>query len=293
MQEERFDCDWSETGLLYVLQTEHGVSEFAATDRLLREEFGVAATRIDPTHLADFDPSLKPGLAGGFHYPGDASLRPDLLNKHWSQRLRDRGVTFRENCTLQTLQKSAGKISRLQTSQGDLTADAYVFATGAWSTQLAKQLDTRIPIEPGKGYSVTMRRPDPCPSYPMLFPEHRVGVSPFASGYRLGSIMEFAGYDTSIAPARIQQLRDSAAHYLHQPYTDDPGETWYGWRPMTWDSLPIIGRAPKLANAYLATGHNMLGMSLATATGRLIAEMLTGDKPHLDVSAYSPARFGA
>jgi D-amino-acid dehydrogenase len=293
IQEERLDCEWAETGLLYVLQSEHGMEDFAANDRLLREEFGVAATRIEGSKLAEFDPSLKPGLAGGFHYPGDASLRPDLLNKHWSQRLIERGVVFRENSSLQKIEKSAGKISRLQTSQGEMTADAYVFATGAWSTQLAQQLDARIPIQPGKGYSVTMRRPNPCPRLPMLFPEHRVGVSPFANGYRLGSIMEFAGYDTSIAPARIQQLRDAATHYLHQPYTDDPGQEWYGWRPMTWDSLPIIGRTPRLANAYLATGHNMLGMSLATATGRLIGEMLSGEKPHIDVSAFSPARFAA
>jgi D-amino-acid dehydrogenase len=124
----------------------------------------------------------------------------------------------------------------------------------------------------------------------MLFPEHRVGVSPFDGGCRLGSIMEFAGYDTSIPTSRIEQLHDSARRYLRTPIAAG-GTAWYGWRPMTWDSLPIIGRVPKLANAWLATGHNMLGMSLATATGRLVAELIEGLPTHIDAAAYSLERF--
>jgi D-amino-acid dehydrogenase len=101
----------------------------------------------------------------------------------------------------------------------------------------------------------------------MLFPEHRVGVSPFEQGYRLGSMMEFTGFDTSIPAARMQQLRDSATPYLVEPSTDVVQEEWYGWRPMTWDSLPIIGRLPKRHNGYLATGHNMLVPSGGGAIG--------------------------
>jgi len=125
----------------------------------------------------------------------------------------------------------------------------------------------------------------------MLFPEHKVGVTPFENGYRLGSIMDFAGYDSTISTRRIDQLRESAVPYLVTPFTKDIREKWYGWRPMTWDSLPIIGRVPNLGNAYLATGHNMLGMSLATATGKLIAEILQGKSTHLDPAPYSPGRF--
>jgi D-amino-acid dehydrogenase len=182
-------------------------------------------------------------------------------------------------------------VTALATSQGSLAADRYVFALGGWSPRIAKELECPIPIEQGKGYSVTMHRPDPCPVHPMLFPEHRIGVSPFADGYRLGSMMEFAGYDTSIPARRIQQLHDSAKPYLVSPSGAGPEETWYGWRPMTWDSLPIIGPTPRLANAFLATGHNMLGMSLATATGKLVAEMMEGVSPHLDPAPFSPRRF--
>lgn len=291
IRDESLACEWKENGLLYVLQTEHGMHEFAENDRFLSEHFGVQARRIEGRDLAAFDPALKSGLAGAFHYPGDTSVRPDLLNATWSAQLKARGVTFVENCQLRSVEKKSGRAVGLQTSQGYLQAERYVMATGAWSVLLANALECAIPIEPGKGYSVTMARPSRCPQYPMLFPEHRVGVSPFDAGYRLGSMMEFAGFDTTIPAARIQQLQDSAAHYLDAP--TEPGElqTWYGWRPMTWDSLPIIGRVPKLENVFLATGHNMLGMSLATATGRLISELMQGHAPHIEATAFSPTRF--
>ncbi|MBI1347950.1 FAD-dependent oxidoreductase [bacterium] len=289
--ETALECEWTENGLLYVLQTSHGMAEFAKTDRLLTTEFGVQARRFEGSELTTLEPALKPGLAGAFHYPGDISIRPDLLNANWAQWLQQSGVKFVENCELVSLRRTAGAISSLLTSQGELRADRVVFATGALSARLSETLNCRIPIEPGKGYSVTMTRPRICPRYPMLFPEHRVGVSPFKTGYRLGSMMEFAGFNTSIPDHRIQQLRDSARPYLLEPFADGELERWYGWRPMTWDSLPIIGRVPRLANAYLATGHNMLGVSLATATGRLIRELLLKETPHIDPVAFSPNRF--
>jgi D-amino-acid dehydrogenase len=172
-----------------------------------------------------------------------------------------------------------------------MEADRFVFATGAWSAQLSDQLECRIPVEPGKGYSITMERPNLCPRYPMLFPEHNIGVTPFEHGYRLGSMMEFVGYDTSIPEFRVRQLQECARPYLVEPFTETTLETWYGWRPMTWDSLPIIGRVPRLNNAYLATGHNMLGLSLAAGTGKLVAEIVQGQPTHIDARPFSPERF--
>lgn len=291
MAEERLACQWKETGLLYVLQTQQGLDEFRRTDQFLSDQFGVTAQLIDGSELTAFEPALKRGLAGAFYYPGDASLRPDALAAQWCARLRERGVTFRENCELLAIRNEGGRTILLSTSAGELRADRYVFAAGAWSTLLAEQLGCSIPIQPGKGYSVTMARPARCPRYPMLFPEQKVGVTPFDDGYRLGSMMEFCGYDSSIPPRRIEQLRRGAERYLLDPHTDRVEETWFGWRPMTWDSLPIIGPVPRLKNAFLATGHNMLGMSLATATGRLVAEMIRGVPTHLDPAAFSPARF--
>lgn len=116
------------------------------------------------------------------------------------------------------MDKSGGRILALETSKGRIEADRFVFALGAWSAKLAPILGCRIPVEPGKGYSLTMARPKACPSHPMLLPEEKVGVSPFKQGYRLGSLMEFAGYDSSSPAHRIDQLRHSAEHYLVEPH---------------------------------------------------------------------------
>jgi D-amino-acid dehydrogenase len=288
---QSLDCEWQDSGLLYVLQTPSGMREFAETDHMLREHFGVKARRIDGEELQDFDPALKPGLAGAYYFENDSFVRPDRLALNWSEQLKAAGVTFIEECEMLSLEKTSTNVTSIETTRGSLWADHFVIAAGAWSTKFAEQLDCRIPIEPGKGYSITMQRPDTCPRYPMLLPEHHVGVTPFEHGYRLGSMMEFVGFDSSIPESRIQQLRDSATPYLVEPFTEEIQETWFGWRPMTWDSLPIIGRATKLDNTYLATGHNMLGMSLATGTGKLIAEIVQGQVPHIDTHAFSPSRF--
>jgi len=234
---------------------------------------------------------LARNSGGAFYYADDAQVRPDRLAMAWTEKLRDDGVTFLEDCAAESLEITGGRLSQLRTSQGALHADHYVIAAGAWSTHFARQLGCHIPIEPGKGYSVTMQRPELCPRYPMLLPDHHVGVTPFKDGYRLGSMMEFVGFDTSIPASRIQQLREAAQPYLLEPFTDVVQETWYGWRPMTWDSLPIIGRVPQLENTYLATGHNMLGLSLATGTGKLVAEIVQRQTPHIDPDPYSPSRF--
>lgn len=291
ISDQTLDFEWHESGLLHVLETDSGMRDFAEKDKLLADQFGILAQRIEGEDLPEFDPAIKSGLAGAFYYEGDAFARPDILNANWSKRLRENGVTFVENCKLIAIKKKQGQVKSLQTSQGTLTADRFVFAAGAWSTQLSSHLECRIPVEPGKGYSVTMERPGICPKYPMLFPENNVGVTPFDHGYRLGSMMEFIGFDESIPDRRIHQLRESAKPYLVEPFTEKILSTWYGWRPMTWDSLPIIGRVPRLDNAYLATGHNMLGLSLAAGTGKLIAEIIREQPTHIDSTAFSPDRF--
>ena len=286
-----FEAEWQPLGLLYVLRTRRGMDRFAAQDAMLRDTFGVAATRIEGSELPQFEPALLPGLAGGFLYEGDAFLRPDALTGNWRRWLARRGVRFEENRRVHGVETTAGAIVRLLADGGDVTADHYVFAGGAWSTALAAELGCRLPIEPGKGYSITTTRPRNCPRHAMLFSEHRVGVTPFDAGFRLGSMMEFAGFDKTLPPWRIRQLIDSARHYLREPAGDEVLETWCGWRPMTWDSLPVVGRVPGIANGVLATGHHMLGMTMAPATGRLVSEIIGEGSMHIDPAPFSPARF--
>ncbi|MEM9701237.1 MAG: FAD-dependent oxidoreductase, partial [Planctomycetota bacterium] len=182
-----------------------------------------------------------------------------------------------------------------------------------------RALGVQVPVAPGKGYSLTLHLeehgidPAAVPHVPMLLPEVRVAVTPHVGGsgsngkprpaaLRLGSVMEFAGYDPSIARKRLALLTRGASKFLNvpsePPRDDHPAgdNRWAGWRPMTPDGVPLIGPAPggrdgRADNLYVAAGHNMLGLSMAPSTGRLIAEMVTNAAPHLDPTLYDPQRF--
>src|SRR5262249_50071783 len=147
-----------------------------------------------------------------------------------------------------------GRARAAVTTKGEMPADAFVVAAGALTPLLSKHVGCKIPIQPGKGYSITMPRPARCPTIPLIFEEHRVAGTPMKSGYRLGSTMEFAGYDATLSRRRLDILRRGARHYLHEPDGDVVEEEWFGWRPMTYDSKPIIGFSPALANVLIAAG---------------------------------------
>jgi len=291
MKEESFGCEWEARGMLVVFLHREAMEHHAETDRLLRESFDMGAERYDGDRVVELEPALKPGLAGGWLYKSDAHLRPDKLMSSWRRVLEGRGVTVRECCEMTGIASENGQARAVVTRQGEIAGDAFVVATGAWTPLLGEHLGCRVPIQPGKGYSITMPRPANCPRIPLIFDEHRVAVTPWSSGYRLGSTMEFAGYDTSINPQRLQLLREGAEPYLQEPYCEPVLEEWYGWRPMTSDSKPIIDRSPTLANVLIAAGHNMIGVATATATGKLVAEMLSGERPHIDPAPFAVTRF--
>jgi D-amino-acid dehydrogenase len=290
LDKEGIECEWEQVGCLFVYQSKKGMDGYAATDKLLRDEFNVGGTRYDGSELVDLEPALVGGLGGAWHYEMDCHLRPDKLMSNWKDVLIRKGVEIKENCELTAIHGN-GSASSISTNQGEISADAFLVATGAVTPLLNKHLGCKIPIQPGKGYSITMPRPEICPRIPMLLQEHKVGVTPFASGYRLGSTMEFSGYDETLNSSRMQLLRDGAADYLHEPFTEPVEEEWYGWRPMTYDGKPIIDRSPKFSNVWIAAGHNMLGLTMAPGTGKLVAELLNDEKPHVDTKPFSVRRF--
>lgn len=297
------ECDWQSRGLLFVFHSKDGMEHYARTDELMSNEFGIGAKRFDGDALCELESAIRPGLGGAWLYETDAHLRSDLLMRSWRNHLVERGVEIREGCEVKGFVRdssmamaiSVGQASSLSGQAGSLPheirADAFVLAAGALTPFLNDNLGCRIPIQPGKGYSITTARPRRCPTLPMIFEEHRVAVTPFADGYRIGSMMEFVGYDESIEPKRINYLRETAAKYLHDPIGETVQEQWFGWRPMTPDSLPLIGPSPAMSNVIIAAGHNMLGLSMAPATGRLVAEMLDGQDPHIEPTPYRPTRF--
>src|SRR5262249_3697292 len=158
---------------------------------------GLSAERHDGDALLALEPALKPGLAGGWHYRTDAHLRPDRLMASWRRVLEARGVRIHEHRTADGFVREGDRARVVTTAGGGLGADAFVVAAGALTPFLNQPLGCRIPIQPGKGYSITMPRPAKCPVTPLVLEEHRVAVTPMRSGYRLGSTMEFAGYDAT------------------------------------------------------------------------------------------------
>lgn len=292
IEKEQIDCEWETKGLLFVFRSRAALDHYTHTDEVLREQFGLGARRFDADALLALEPALLPGCAGGYLYESDAHLRPDRLMSELRRVLVGLGVEIRENCEVTGFVWENGTAKAVRTTSGEIAADQFVIATGAWTPLLNRELGCRVPIQPGKGYSVTMPRPAVCPTYPLIFEEHRVAVTPFRSGYRLGSTMEFAGYDASLNRSRLSILTDAAKLYLRDPLAEPVQEEWWGWRPMTYDGLPIIDRAPAAGNVLIAAGHNMLGLSMAPATGKLVAELLGGTKPHIDPGPYRLARFG-
>jgi len=290
VEEGILDCEWEERGSLHIYQDEKPFEKFAATAQLLDQEFGLPPERLDGDQLQAMEPTLNAGLAGAWYFPDDVHVRPDRLLASWRRQLEQQGVEIHEECELKRLVCEQGRVVAAVTEDAEFDVDGVVVATGALTPLLARQLGCRLPIQPGKGYSITMPRPEPCPSIPLLFVQHKVAATPMMTGYRLGSMMEFNGYDTRIKPRRLRLLRRAAEQYLAAPYCDPVEEEWYGWRPMTSDGVPFIDLLPGLENAWVAAGHNMLGLSMAPATGQLIAELIDGGPTSIDPAPYRIAR---
>ena len=291
IQSENIECEWREVGLLTVYDTEVGFNAFEKTNRLLQENFGVSATPYDAAAMVELEPALKPGFGGGWHFEGDCHMRPEKFMAVMKERLAAKGVNIVEQVSVDHFVRENGAAKAISGSGQTYDADQFVVATGAMTPFLNKHLGCKIPIQPGKGYSLTMPTPERMPKIPLIFHDSHVGITPMETKYRIGSTMEFVGYDTSINAKRLNLLKDAAIKYLHDPLCDPIEETWFGWRPMTWDGKPIVDRSPAMKNVWIASGHNMIGLSMATATGRLVREMMLGETPHLDPSHYSVARL--
>lgn len=290
--EEGLDCEFSASGLLYVYRDPRSWEKASADIEEVRG-FGIRVERWDCRTLEREEPALKPGMAGALHFPDDACLRPDRYVAALARAVRAAGGIIEERCRVLGIDRAGDRIQAVRTERGERRGREVLLAAGAWSPTLARGLGLRLPVVPGKGYSITYSRPDPVPRRPLVLKERSVCVTAWGSGFRLGSTMEFSGYDSRLNPTRLRALVRGAAEYLNAPEGPEHREDWYGWRPMTTDDLPILGRAPGSANLWLATGHGMLGVSMAAVTGRLLTDMIVGRPPVVDPAPCRPERFTA
>lgn len=291
IEQAGINCEWVEQGLLFAYLNKRALDGYAATNELLSSQFNEPAKYLDGDQLSELEPAVRDGLAGAWYYEHDAHLRPNRLIQDMKRRLEQEGVRFLEQTEPHRISGTASTATSIETDRETLAADAFLFTCGAWTPMMSEYLGCRIPIQPGKGYSMTFKRPKICPNIPLIFPEHRVAVTPMQSSLRLGSIMEFAGYDETMRPDRLNLLVDGAKNYLRQMPDSAPEEKWFGWRPMTYDSLPVIDISPRWGNVWIAAGHNMLGLTMAPGTGRLVSELIAQRTPHIDPAPFAVGRF--
>jgi D-amino-acid dehydrogenase len=284
------ECGYARTGLLYVFRDPVYLARHAHLPDALAP-LGIRAELWDGARTEREEPALRPGVAGGIVFPDDACLRPDRLVAGLAEAVRAAGGEIVEQAPVDRFEHGGAHIARACSGTRCWAARDIVLAAGAWSPGLARQLGVGLPIQPGKGYSMTFPRPELAPRRALVLKEPSVCVTTWGDGFRLGSTMEFSGYDTRLNELRLGALRRAAAEFLHEPGKGEPLESWYGWRPMTWDDLPVIGRAPRLESVIIAGGHGMLGMSMAAITGQLVRDLVTGCVPPLDLEPLSPHRF--
>ncbi|HQX92435.1 MAG TPA: FAD-dependent oxidoreductase [Thermomonas sp.] len=289
----QLDCEFAETGEDYVFKTRRDMDRELGDVPLLRE-LGVDVEVVEGRDYEARDPAFKPGLAGALCFRGDAALRPDRYVAELARVVRERGGRILEQCALLSLESAAQGVVA-DTAQGRLRARDVVLATGAWAPRIANAVGLpwlRKTIQPGKGYSITYSSPELTPKRPVILYEPSVCVTAWPSGYRLGSTMEFSGYDDRLNAQRLGALERGAAQFLHHPVGPEVREQWCGWRPMSRDDIPLIGRAPGHAHLWLAVGHGMMGVSMSASTGQLLADMIAGRTPCVNPAPFDPARFG-
>lgn len=287
---EPIECRWERQGVLLVFKDRTRLEQYRKINAAL-QPFGVAADRLSRSQLLEKEPALSEDVCGGWYHPIDGHLRPEALLSELRDLLIDRGVTIIEQSPVTRLVASGGAISEAVTPVGRFGADHFVLAAGAWSPAIARQVGLRLPVLPGKGYSLTMARPTTALRTPCYFWERSVVATPWRDGCRLGGTMEFSGLNTELDRRRIDNLTSAAAAYLQEPMSRSGMTPWVGVRPMCCDDLPIIGAAPKNGNLIIATGHGMIGVTAASATAELVSDLITGKQPAIDPRPYRQTRF--
>ncbi|MEM8906696.1 MAG: FAD-dependent oxidoreductase [Bacteroidota bacterium] len=287
-----FDFAFAEHGLLMLYKT----AKMEAEEQEVAEkaqQLGIEAHVLDGAAVQQMEPHLSLDVRGGVYYPGDAHLAPEQFLQALKTQLRQANVSLFSLTTVQGIEYHQDKIKAIQTSTGRFAVDQLLIAGGAWSPSLTKLLQIHLPLQAGKGYSITLNNPPQKPNYPAILSEAKVAVTPLPDGLRFGGTMEIGGINHTINPRRVKGILQSIPQYLPDfSIALPPLETvWHGLRPCSPDGLPYIGRISRFSNLLLASGHAMMGLSLAPATGHLITQMLQNKKTDLPLTAFTPDRY--
>lgn len=327
------DFGFTPRGLLMLCKTAAALAEEShAADHARR--LGIPADVLDPAAIAKLEPGVQMDVAGGVYFPRDAHLSPAALMAWLERTLADDGVRFEWNTDVAGFNSNDGRVttvclsgdtsadgkrpgpasssSALSPSSADaelelggpghsrrcspheIPTDHLVLAGGIWSSAIGRDLGLHLPMQAGKGYSMTLPSPRHQLSICAILTEARIAVTPMGNTLRFGGTMEMAGLDESITAERVEGIVEAIPRYYPAYRADDFAglPTWHGLRPCAPDGMPYLGRSAKQANVVVATGHAMMGVSLAPATGKIVADLLAGDAPTVDLALMSPERFG-
>ncbi len=295
---EGLDFGFAQRGRILLCETEEGFAD-ACQEAEEVAEAGIVTQRLDPVACQQHLEGLPCNVVGGVVYPDDGHLEPARCVAAIGEAARQAGANIVEGAEVLEWHFEENRISSVWTTRGQFQPQQVVVATGAWTPGLTTALGLNVPIQPAKGYSVTIEAPADAPSTPFMLTEARVGVTPLpgndgARRVRFAGTLELAGMDFSINQRRVDALTSAVPRYLPTWNPDDfvVEEVWRGLRPCTPDGLPMLGRPHRWENLVVAAGHAMIGISLGAVTGQKAAQIVTGasTEPH-DLRLLDPDRF--
>jgi D-amino-acid dehydrogenase len=283
------DTGFHRSGLLDVYETAAGLNRGrrGAEQHLAA---GVRCQVLDRESLLDLEPGLHPELAGGVFFPDEAHCDPARFVTAVGGAALAAGGTLVTGAEVLELRASGSSVD-LTTTSGAIRADTVVVAAGAWSARLTRALGRPIPLQGGKGYTIDLPNDDRTPlRRPVMLQEPRIAVTPLDGRLRLAGTMQFAGLDESIDRRRVASVQRAGTRMLPAWRESGVAKIWSGLRPCTPDGLPFIGWLRDDMPVALATGHAMLGLTLAPVTGELVADLVDGTDRE-EFAMLDPGRF--
>ncbi len=252
---------------------------------------GLEVSELDRSALTKIEPNIQIDAKGAIHYECDGHTTPTEVMPKLLQHLKRVGVKIRTNEEVLDISFNHQRIDRVQTSKEAYEPDEVVLAAGSWSGVLAKKMNLKLPLQAGKGYRINVERPTGI-GMPAILMEAKMAVTPMQGFTRFAGTMEFSGINDIIRKERVLAIAKGAkTFYPELEITQNEiAAAQTGMRPVSPDGLPYIGRAKKYKNLTLATGHAMMGWSLGPATGKLVSELIGGQKTSMDVRPFTPHR---
>ncbi len=291
-QRTRDEFELKREGLLLLVRTPRALEEERSLAQRSRE-MGMPAEVLDAAGVAALEPGVTFDILGGIHYPLDAHLVPQRLMAALTRLVREGGGSFIWNAEVNRWRVEGDAVRAAVTAEQEVEGDEFVLAAGSWTPIAARGLGIHLSLQPGKGYSLTHDAPRERPKHSIILQEARVAITPMGSSLRVGGTMELAGIDLRVNPPRIRGLTRSLSRYLpaFRPEDFASCRPWCGLRPCTPDGLPYIGRVRRWRNAIVATGHAMMGVSMAPITGTLVSAIVSGENLPLEIAALDPERY--